>query len=370
LLSYGARPDARDVCGKTVCHYGAGAVATEMTMAVVKQASAAYKTSHLFGKEVELCGLKTQAMNGKRGIARGYQCKIGRRAVFVYDENRLIAFKPENIKLVNGQGEDDEIIRSKRILCNLQCRLGAVSLQETVMGNRKDVAQFLIHELGADIDIADRDGCSPKSMAMVPGAEMMSLAASIIKDAATGHGREVNRQNRRVCANCGKHDDPDSLVWCGGCGSVRYCSKECQVSHWRSTHKKECKALAALAGKGIKLQKPPSTGMFTSILNTRTRQASSSTKDGDGFRKPGNVRANETFYVKVQGGGPTLPLMIYDQTRQCSFSYPPECRGFGELRAKVNAEPAFQGRKTYMKASFDSKGNCTMYPTTATLKDW
>jgi hypothetical protein len=27
LLSYGARPDAKDVCGKTVCHYGAGFMA-------------------------------------------------------------------------------------------------------------------------------------------------------------------------------------------------------------------------------------------------------------------------------------------------------------------------------------------------------
>jgi hypothetical protein len=32
LLEYGARPDAKDVCGKTVCHYGMGPYATDMSL--------------------------------------------------------------------------------------------------------------------------------------------------------------------------------------------------------------------------------------------------------------------------------------------------------------------------------------------------
>jgi len=35
LLARGARPDARDVCGKTVAHYGAGAAATPLTLSIV-----------------------------------------------------------------------------------------------------------------------------------------------------------------------------------------------------------------------------------------------------------------------------------------------------------------------------------------------
>ena len=35
LLARGARPDARDVCGKTVAHYGAGAIATPLTLSIV-----------------------------------------------------------------------------------------------------------------------------------------------------------------------------------------------------------------------------------------------------------------------------------------------------------------------------------------------
>jgi hypothetical protein len=98
--------------------------------------------------------------------------------------------------------------------------------------------------------------------------------------------------------------------------------------------------------------------------------ASAPAKEGEGYRKPDNIAVGEFFFVKVQGGGPVLPLMIYDKTRQCSFHYPPKMPGFDELRKVVNAEPAFQGRKTYMKASFDSNGDCTLYPRTATIKKW
>jgi hypothetical protein len=72
LLSHGARPVAKNVCGKTVCHYVAGAMATETTKSV-KHCTEATKTSHmLFIKEVELTGLADTTKNGLRGPARGY----------------------------------------------------------------------------------------------------------------------------------------------------------------------------------------------------------------------------------------------------------------------------------------------------------
>lgn len=142
------------------------------------------------------------------------------------------------------------------------------------------------------------------------------------------------------------------------------------AAHWKSGHKKECQAAADLAENGIKLEKPPDSGMFSATLNSRTRQSTPSQREADGFAKPKRVAVDEKFYVKVQGGGPTMPLLIYDETRQCNFSYFPGLRGFQQIREKVNAEPAFQGRKTYMKASFDKNGDCTLYPSTATLKKW
>ena len=41
----------------------------------------------------------------------------------------------------------------------------------------------------------------------------------------------------KQCAFCGKKQD---LKLCKKCKSVYYCNKECQVSHWKSSHKFEC----------------------------------------------------------------------------------------------------------------------------------
>ncbi|KAL5488337.1 hypothetical protein ACEPAI_6445 [Sanghuangporus weigelae] len=50
---------------------------------------------------------------------------------------------------------------------------------------------------------------------------------------------------RKGCYKCSKVPDnkkPGSLLFCGGCRAVGYCSKECQTSGWKD-HKTECKTL-------------------------------------------------------------------------------------------------------------------------------
>ena len=44
------------------------------------------------------------------------------------------------------------------------------------------------------------------------------------------------------CAACGK--EGDGLKFCNGCKLVKYCSRDCQITH-RPKHKKECKKRAA-----------------------------------------------------------------------------------------------------------------------------
>jgi hypothetical protein len=225
LLSYGARPDAKDTCGKTVCHYGAGAMATDMTMEVVQRAAKAYETSYLFNQEVELAGLTgNTSMNGLRGIARGYHYSTGRRAVYLHDQGKQVSVKPENVKLVDPSTESNE-----RKLCDLQCRLGTVSLLETIPSNRADVAEFLVNQLGASIDIQDLDDVSARSMAMMGIAELVSPAASIVREAARKQGKVTAKADRRKCANCTKPEPLDNkFPECARCKQVRYCQKECQ----------------------------------------------------------------------------------------------------------------------------------------------
>lgn len=44
------------------------------------------------------------------------------------------------------------------------------------------------------------------------------------------------------CWACGIEGDEDlQLRVCSACHTARYCSKECQLSHWKRGHKEECK---------------------------------------------------------------------------------------------------------------------------------
>lgn len=171
-------------------------------------------------------------MNGKRGIAGGYQCAANRRVVHLLDEDSQIAVKPKNIRLMaeeRTQKEDhvdnESALQKQRALCNIQCRIGAVSLHEAILSSRLDVAQFLI-KLGADIDIADCDGNSPRYMAMDCIAEMASPVVSYIKEIATKQGRKDIRAEKRKCAHCRKSEVNFKI--CGKCKQICYCSRECQ----------------------------------------------------------------------------------------------------------------------------------------------
>ncbi|ORC85068.1 MYND zinc finger (ZnF) domain-like protein, partial [Trypanosoma theileri] len=48
----------------------------------------------------------------------------------------------------------------------------------------------------------------------------------------------VSRSDDTHCANCDKYSD--SLVRCGSCRSIYYCSAECQRAHWRTAHSTAC----------------------------------------------------------------------------------------------------------------------------------
>ena len=40
------------------------------------------------------------------------------------------------------------------------------------------------------------------------------------------------------CTNCGA--SPEQLMRCGRCKGPQYCSKACQVQHWKAGHKATC----------------------------------------------------------------------------------------------------------------------------------
>lgn len=148
--------------------------------------------------------------------------------------------------------------------------------------------------------------------------------------------------------------------------SVAYCSRECQTIHWKAGHKQVCKQVVEENNSFIILEKPEEQFRYTACTSFRTGK----TEANGNYQKPRSAKFEELFYVKIQGGSDTTALLIYDKSRECQFSCSPGQRGFSEMLAKVRADPSAQGRKTYMAASFDSKGNCKVYPGNTTNRPW
>ncbi|KAL7541255.1 hypothetical protein ACHAXR_011342 [Thalassiosira sp. AJA248-18] len=377
LLKYGASPVAKDVFGKTVCHYGAGAMATKMTLDVVDMCIHAAKTHHMFGKEIQLHSLNTQEMNGKVGIVGGFDSDTGRRSVFLQDDQREVWIKTENMSLTRSNNESP----SYPLLTDVQDRLGSVSLHEVCLPRqfscgteRVDVAEFLLEKHHTCIHTKEMDGVSPFQMTSGMGQMIGATGvAKLIMESATREAREttkVKRQNKLCCANCKKGLDRDAPS-CSRCNISRYCGRECQVSHWKD-HKKECKDLASLS-LGVKLDPPNKMKMnlpggrshFGMSYKTGTRNS-----DGIKYRKPCNVEHDKKFVVKVQASRDDNfgSIYIYDQSRTCEFFINSGQSGFQDILTEIRNEPAWQGQKTFMKASFDRSGTCTVYPETTGVK--
>jgi hypothetical protein len=153
LLEYGARPDARDIIGRTVVHYGAGIYATDVTLEIVTMCINASRSSFMFGKEIEIrhfsnpntssssdqtdkrnkqsrnnnkAMMDWKQYNGKRGIAQGYIVETGCRIVYLFGyKNEVRTIKPNNIKLCQ------KIIGMKPTkLCDTPDRMGRVPILE------------------------------------------------------------------------------------------------------------------------------------------------------------------------------------------------------------------------------------------------
>jgi len=104
--------------------------------------------------------------------------------------------------------------------------------------------------------------------------------------------------------------------------------------------------------------------MFTTTMNFKSRSTHSDGK----YQKPENIRFEEMFVIKVQAIDDLSPIMVYDETRYCSFIISPGQIGFKEVLTEIRNEKAWLGCKTFMKASFDNNGDCTVYPNTAGVK--
>ncbi|KXZ46222.1 hypothetical protein GPECTOR_46g291 [Gonium pectorale] len=86
--------------------------------------------------------------------------------------------------------------------------------------------------------------------------QLCRWAAALLPPAEAGAGLPPACSNPR-CVNMAGDSDADlaaaggdGMRRCGGCGSARYCSVECQRAHWRTGHRAECGGRAGGAQRG------------------------------------------------------------------------------------------------------------------------
>jgi hypothetical protein len=90
----------------------------------------------------------------------------------------------------------------------------------------------------------ERDAIVQEMQRRNPGQRNFELGGAetqeIYEKIAAVPKTKTTRADKYTCAFCGKTRADKALMCCSRCKMVSYCSKECQISHWKH-HKKECK---------------------------------------------------------------------------------------------------------------------------------
>ena len=171
---------------------------------------------------------------------------------------------------------------------NAQNRFGATALFEPVMTGDLEAVRLLM-ESNIDHTIADYEGTTIESLLVRPAVR--SLYHDVLAKRRTQQMRADG--DIGTCASCG---NPAELR-CSRCQRAWYCTSDCQRTHWASVHKRDCNPITVIV-RTIPL------APFSRIM-----PIASSSRDG------ACPAFGDSMVVKVQGGDPAIPMLVYDRTR-------------------------------------------------------
>ncbi|KAI9463433.1 ankyrin repeat-containing domain protein [Boletus coccyginus] len=197
----------------------------------------------------------------------------------------------------NGHVEIAKLLLEKGANVNAQNRYGEVPIFFPFHGGDVALVDVLM-EHGADLDIADGNGGSPRKLCLVFGAE---VTAAVQRWERKRKG-EVAPWEEKRCDNC--KTKGSGLMLCARCHVVRYCSTECQRAHWKA-HKPNCNPFCAQTTVTLK-PSYGSPGPFMSETISRadlTRQALGLSTPVTRPLRPGftkNEAENKRMVIKIQ----------------------------------------------------------------------
>jgi len=209
---------------------------------------------------------------------------------------------------------------SKGADVNAKNRFGDTALMQCTIANKVEYVSFLLDH-GADPDVGDNDGYTPRRMARLNQVIKKLFGAQAAKKAKADR-EEIHAKaggNFKQCKVCKSYRGDTKR--CTGCFLVWYCSPVCQKEDWES-HKVDCQQTRKeYLPIFVDLQDPAAIHVGRSLLT------------GKAYTNVGNenkVPQKSHFIVKIQVplDHPSMPMMVYNKDK--SF--------IGEISKNTNAK--------------------------------
>ena len=170
------------------------------------------------------------------------------------------------------------------------------------------------------------------------------------------------------CEYCHQFPNKDEgeFSTCSNCRKVRYCSKECQIKHWKK-HKPFCSML--VGSFSIVIDAPKLGKKEERVFHPRLK--------GIGKGKKPNPKSKRCFIIKVQiqemyGRKPDCPLVIYDQSTELDFKLQNKTLFHIVAQCGVLGCTMLTGKKIFCYAAFEDNGKKLriFYDELAPFQEW
>ncbi|KAF9074183.1 hypothetical protein BDP27DRAFT_1214682 [Rhodocollybia butyracea] len=257
---------------------------------------------------------------------------------------------------------------------NHQNRYGGTAIIPAFMRNYTAGIDVLM-EFGADLDIAEADGITPRKFYINCGPQVAAVIGKWMRRRA-GEPALPREGGTKRCGACSKSADAIALRSCSRCKVERYCSPECQKKAW-PIHRKTCTPFNATTTVTLK----PSFALPDGSKDLTNVPVASIARAQLGFTKEENIPEreyrsfnvpesfNKPLVIKVQisagaSAGKrdgTSDMMVYTKKRDlaCRILYREQLdatmkTGFDKV-VEVVMSKGMEGKKAYFAAELKTR---------------